>query len=212
MATWPPAGPTSVQKVIPAYPYVQYQNDDNVSAFFTAYNIYAQAYVDWFNALNLPIYTQAPVQGALLDWVAAGLYGITRPALPTSAGAPFQGPVNSFQVNSLPVNGYSPGLPDTYSNTNDDFFRRVITWAFYKGDGEVPSPRWIKRRINRFLNGVDGKDVTNDTTFNVSVVPTAFQEWTITLADSPASRIFFQALKTGFLELPFQISWTVTLI
>jgi len=212
MSTWPPLSPTSVQNVIPAYPYVEYQNDDNISAFFSAYNIYAQAYVDWFNQLNLPVYTQAPVQGPLLDWVAKGLYGISRPSLPTSIGAPGMGPVNSFSVNTLPVNGYVPGLADTYSETNDDYFRRIITWAFYKGDGKVFSPAWLKRRINRFLTGVDGKDVPNDTTFGVSVVPTGFKQWTITLADSTASQIFKMAVETGTIELPFQITWTVTLV
>ena len=210
--SWPPQGPVTVQQVIPAYPYVQYQGDDAVSAFFEAYNIYAQAYVDWFNALNLPIYTNAPVSGALLDWIAEGLYGISRPGLPTNQGAPPQGPVNSFTLNSLPLNGYRPGIPETYTATTDDTFRRIITWAFYKGDGKTVTPRWLKRRINRFLNGVDGTNVPNDTTYDISVAPTGFKEWTITLTDSTASRIFKSAVEAGVLELPFQITWTVTLI
>ena len=208
---WPPTGPTSIQNVIKAYPYVQYQYDDEVTAFFEAYNIYAQAYTDWFNNLNLPIYTTAPVENGLLDWVAAGLYGIIRPGLPTSTGSPAEGPVNTFPVNALPANGYRPGLPETFTATTDDTFRRVITWAFYKGDGKVTSPRWLKRRINRFLNGVNGTDVTNDTTFDVSVAPTGFKTWTITLPTTTASKIFKSAVDAGVLELPFQITWTVTL-
>lgn len=209
---WPPSGPTTVLKTITAYLYVQYQGDDNVRAFFDAYNIYAQAYLDYFNSLNLPIYTTAPVSGALLDWVAQGLYGMGRPALPTSIGQPYQGPVNTFAVNSLPVNGYVPGLPDTFTNTNDDFFRRILTWAFYKGDGKTFSPRWLKRRLNRFLTGVDGTDVPNDTTYNVSVYPTGFKAWTIELANSPESAIFAAAVESGVIELPFQIAWSVVLV
>ena len=209
---WPPAGPTSVQQVIPCYPYVQFSDDDAVTAFFDAYNIYAQAYIDWFNALNLPIYTQDPVGGPLLDWVATSIYGIARPGLPTSLGLPPQGPVNTFTFNTLPINGYRPGIADTYTATNDDTFRRIITWAFYKGDGKVFTPTWLKRRINRFLTGVNGTDVPNDTTFNVSVYPTGFKAWTIKLTNSPESQIFKIAAEAGVLELPFQISFTITLV
>lgn len=211
VAPWPPSGPSSVQRVIKAYPYVQYQDDDNVTAFFDAYNIYAQAYLDWFNRLNLPIYTSDPVQGALLDWVAAGLYGIIRPGLPASVGTPPQGPVNTFTLNSLPVNGYTAGRPETYTATTDDTFRRIITWAFYKGDGKTFTPTWLKRRINRFLNGMDGTDVPNDTTYGISVFPTGLKAWTIKLPTTTMSQIFAAAVKTGVLELPFQIQWTVTL-
>lgn len=211
-SAWPPSGPTSARKVIPAYPYVEYQNDDNISAFFDAYNIYAQAYVDWFNGLNLPVYTQAPVSGALLDRVAASIYGIIRPGLPTSVGSPQEGPVNSFTVNSLPVNGFAAGQSPTYTSTNDDFFRRIITWAFFKGDGKTFTPRWLKRRINRFLTGVNGTNVANDTTYGVSVFPTGFKQWTISLINGPEAQIFAQGVKVGALELPFQITWTITLV
>lgn len=209
---WPPTGPTSVTKIIPSYAYVQYQDDDSVTAFFEAYNIYAQAYLDWFNALNLPIYTTAPVSGSLLDWIAEGLYGIMRPGLPSTVGTPDQGPVNTFLVNSLPVNGFRAGLPDDYTITTDDTFRRIITWAFYKGDGKVFTPRWLKRRINRFLNGTNGTDVQQGPTYDISVFPTGFKQWTITLPTSTEALLFKAAVETGALELPFQIEFTVTLI
>lgn len=210
-APWPPDGPTSVLNTIPAYAYVQYQYDDAVTAFFEAYNIYAQAYVNWFNALNFPVYTRGPVKGALLDWVAECIYGMARPALPTSEGMPSQGPVNTFTANSLPVNGYRPGIPDTYSATTDNTFRRILTWAFYKGDGKVVTPRWLKRRIHRFLTGNNGRDIINDTTYNISVAPTGFKAWTITLNATTYAKIFKIAVEAGILELPVQITWTVTL-
>lgn len=209
---WPPSGPTTVQNIIPAYPYVEYNYDDAATSFFEAFNIYAQAYLTWFNALNLPIYTQAPVSGSLLDWVAEGLYGIGRPGLPLSQGTPPQGPVNSWTLNSLPLNGYRPGLAEAYTATTDDTFRRCITWLFYKGDGKAFTPRWLKRRINRFLTGFNGLDVPNDTTYDVSVAPTGFKTWTITLPSSTESMIFKSAVDVGILELPFQIVWTITLV
>ena len=208
---WPPLEPTSVQNIIPAYPYVEYAYDDNVTAFFEAYTLYAQAYLTWFNELNLPIYTQAPVSGSLLDWVAQGLYGIGRPGLPTSRGDPEQGPINSFTLNSLALNAYRPGLPETYTATSDDYFRRIITWAFWKGDGKVFSIGWLKRRINRFLTGANGTDALTPTTYEVSVVPTGFKTYTITLATTTSSQIFKAAVMAGIMELPFQITWTITL-
>lgn len=209
--TWPAESPVTVLRTIPAYAYVQYQSDDNITAFFDAYNIYAQAYVDWFNALDLPIYTKAPVEGALLDWVARGLYGIGRPGLPVSEGSPSIGPVNTFTPNELPLNGFVAGNPDTYISVNDDFFRRILTWKLYRGDGDFASPVWIKRRINRFLNGVDGSDVTDNTTYEVSVVPTDVRKWTITVPNTTAGNIFKFGVEASVLTLPFQIEWTIDL-
>lgn len=207
--TWPAQSPVTVLKTIPAYPYVQYQEDDRITAFFDALNIYSQAYVNWFNALDLPIYTKAPVEGALLDWVAAGLYGIARPGLPVSTGSPDVGPVNTFDPNQIPVNAYVAGTPDTYIAVNDDFFRRILTWNLYRGDGDFPSPVWLKRRINRFLNGIDGKNVTDNTTYEVSIVPTDVRKWTITIPSTTAGLIFKNAVDANVISLPFQILWTV---
>jgi hypothetical protein len=202
-------GPTTVRKTIPAYPYVQYQDDDNIACFFTAFNIYAQAYVDWFNALGLPLYTRAPVVGALLDRVASGLYGIEHPGLPVSAGSPNVGPLNTFDANKIPVNSYIAGSPDTYIAVSDDFFRRILTWKLYRGDGDFPSPVWLKRRINRFLNGIDGADVLDNTTYEVSLVPTGVRKWTIRVPGTLSGLIFKHAVDAGVIDLPFQILWSV---
>jgi hypothetical protein len=64
---------------IPAYTYIQYADDVNVSAFTTQYNAMAQTYVTWFATASLPVYTLQ--SGTLLDWVANGLYGQYRPTL-----------------------------------------------------------------------------------------------------------------------------------
>lgn len=209
---WPVKGPSGITKTIPAYLYTQYQTDQNVAAFFEAYNQYAQGYVDFFNNLNFPIYTQAPVSGPLLDWVAECIYGIIRPGLPSSIGSPALGPPNTITPNQLPFNGYRPGVASNYTVTNDDTFRRIITWAFYKGDGKVFTPTWLKRRINRFLNGINGTDVPNDTTYDISVAPTGFKAWKIKLANTPQSQIFKAAFEVGAIELPFQITWNVELV
>lgn len=209
---FPPPSPTTLQKTINSYLYVQYADDGALQAFVDAYNQIVQSYLDAFNQINLPIYTQGNIAGTLLDWVAAGLYGILRPGLPT-LGIPAKGPYNSYPYNgAVPYNGYVPPVGQAYYATSDDVFKRIITWGFYKADGHQFSVRWLKRRINRFLNGVDGTDVPNDQTYAISVVFTGPYAATITLANTAISTIFKAAVEAGILELPFQISWTVTLV
>jgi hypothetical protein len=40
--------------------------------------------------------------------------------------------------------------------TNDDLYRRILTWHFFKGDGNYFSTRFMKRRVWRFLYGYNG--------------------------------------------------------
>lgn len=154
-AEFPPDGPTTLTQTIPSYLYQQYQDDDDLQAFVSAYNTMAQQYVDWFVHLNLPIYTQDPVAGPLLDWVAAGLYGILRPALPSGLSKNV-GPLNTYAFNTWPLNTVRMVSSGQLYTTTDDLFRRIITWHFYKGDGKVFNIRWLKRRVQRFLTGVNG--------------------------------------------------------
>ncbi|MGA3767720.1 hypothetical protein ACPBXC_29065, partial [Escherichia coli] len=51
----------------------------------------------------------------------------------------------------------------------DDLFKRIMTWNFYKGDGFYFSIPWIKRRILRFLLGVNGTDILNDQRWSISI-------------------------------------------
>ncbi|WMJ65680.1 hypothetical protein RBI80_00330 [Klebsiella variicola] len=44
-----------------------------------------------------------------------------------------------------------------------------MTWNFYKGDGFYFSIPWIKRRILRFLLGVNGTDILNDQRWSISI-------------------------------------------
>jgi hypothetical protein len=45
-----------------------------------------------------------------------------------------------------------------------------MTWNFYKGDGYYFTIPWLKRRIIRFLTGIDGVDVVNDQRWSISVL------------------------------------------
>jgi hypothetical protein len=150
---FPPSGPTTLLETIAAYLYQQYSDDDDLQAFVAAYNLLAQQYVDWFVNVNLPIY---PVQnGQLLDWIAAGLYGMARPSIPYGTVKTI-GPLNTWAMNTIPLNTEMKVFPHTFYLTTDDIFKRILTWHFYKGDGKVFNVRWLKRRIMRFLLGMDG--------------------------------------------------------
>lgn len=169
---WPNATTPGRSAVIPSYLYQEYSDDDALQAFVAAYNTMAQQYVDWFNQVQLPVYTGALVSGALLDWVAAGLYGLARPLLPVGHDTVL-GPFNTAQFNSIPFNA-RVNIPANYAATSDDAFKRILTWLFYKGDGHQFDIRWLKRRVMRFLYGVNGTDEGGttegvDQTYRVSV-------------------------------------------
>lgn len=165
--SFPPEFP-GITGIIPSYLYQQYNDDDDLQAFVDAYNSIAQEYLDWFNQVGLPIYTGTPISGDLLDWVANGLYGISRPNI-TSGITLHEGVLNTFTMNSIPFNQNVTISPPTSQPATDDVFKRVITWHFYKGDGKYFGVRWMKRRIARFLNGYNGTDVGTDQTYRISI-------------------------------------------
>ena len=105
-ASPPQVAQTSIQTILRAYVYQQYADDDNIQAFNSAYNIMAQAYLDWFNDTPLPIYTDGAIYDSLLDWVAAGVYGLIRPSLPSGrivGIGDFRPSFGRFQVTSFNV-------------------------------------------------------------------------------------------------------------
>lgn len=144
-----------LEKTIPSYLYVEYNEDEACQAFVNAYNEQAQNYLDTVRNLNLPNYTQAPIEGDLLDWVAGGVYGFDRPTFPTINLATI-GPLNTYPLNTLAYNEFLNQNPDFTFYTSDDAFRRVLTWHLYRADGVQFNIRWFKRRVARFLYGEDG--------------------------------------------------------
>ena len=166
--TFPPAGPTTLTQTLLSYLYQEYADDDNLQAFVSAYNTLTQIYVDWFATGLLPVYTSDTISGSLLDWVAQGLYGITRPALGSGQNHTI-GPYNTWAYNTLPYNKRKLIGPSDVTVVSDDIFKRIITWNFYKGDGNRFNIQWIKRRVVRFLIGEDGSAPNIDQTYDVSV-------------------------------------------
>jgi hypothetical protein len=167
---FPPPGVTGLTTVIPSYLYQQYTDDDDLQGFVQVQNEMQQDYVDTFNALNLPIYTGPIVEGALLDWVGRGLYGMSRPSLGSGLSNLF-GPLNTWGCNWIApmwftydksmevefgLNEISLYGPFNVYVTNDDTYRRILTWHFFKTDGRYFDIRFLKRRIWRFLYCPDG--------------------------------------------------------
>lgn len=165
---FPPSGPTTLTETIPAYLYQEYADDDDLQAFFAAFNGLAQGYVTWFATVLLPVYTSPTISGSLLDWVAEGLYGMLRPSLSSGRNRDV-GPYNTWAYNTITYNRRKKIGPNDVTVTSDDVFKRIMTWNFYKGDGNVFDVRWLKRRIMRFLIGADGSAPNIDQTYLISV-------------------------------------------
>ena len=226
--------PSSLQSIIPSYIYLQYSDDDNVHAFFLAYNAMAQSYLDWMNANPLAVYTGTGIVGPLLDWVGTNLYGIPRPVLSTSTTRIY-GALSTAPMNTLPVNDQIVQINGTATLATDDFYKRVLTWWLYKGDGQQMAIPWIKRRVARFLYGANGTDISyplgaglqpsveisygssggalNTMALNTMAVnqnnATPSGAITITVPASPAAETFALLVQDGLLCLPFQDSFKV---
>lgn len=183
--TFPPSGPTTLTELIPAYLYQQYADDEDLQAFFAAFNALAQGYVDWFADVSLPVYTGEQISGPLLDWVALGLYGMVRPTLSSGRNRDV-GPLNTYPPNTLAPNQRKTIGPSDVTVTTDDVFKRIMTWNFYKGDGNVFNVRWLKRRVMRFLIGVDGTAPNIGQTYAISVT---FGGDLISIRITPGSRL-----------------------
>lgn len=163
------AAPISLQNVIPSYLFSQYTDDDGLQAQRLAYNQVAQSYLDWFNQINLPVYTG--LSGSLLDWVATGLYGLPRPLIPTQAG-PGVGLFDTVEYNQIEYNQYFVAQNQTFYTVSDDLYKRILTWRFYRGDGPQFTIPWLKKRVKRFLVGVNGTSAPIGTqTINGLVLP-----------------------------------------
>ena len=218
MVVFPPPGPTSLSRVLRAYVFQQYTDDDGVQALNASFNQVAQSYMDWFSQVNLPIYTQPQIAGPLLDWVAEGIYGISRPAL--ASGTVFGvGLLNTYELNTFLLNTFVTTSSFQSFVVSDDVFKRIITWFFFKGDGFQFSMTWLKRRVMRFLTDPAGSAPNIDNTYPVSVAFGASNDVTITITLTASAgitptiaTIFQAAVQSAAINLPFQFVWTVVVI
>lgn len=179
-----------ITKTIKSFLYWEYNDDAELQAFIDSYNIMTQEYIDFFNAINLPIYTSNTITGSLLDWVAQGIYGLSRPSIGVFLDQ-LQGTYNTYKLNTTQFNRGASAVNYTLT---DDQYKRLITWHFYKGDGKVFSITWLKRRIERFLFGINGTDYNNPT-YRISV---SFLDPSTVLIFVPMSVFRMQRNSSGF--------------
>ena len=188
-------------EIIKSYPYVQFADDENITAWFDAYNTYAQQYLDWFNNTPLAVYTRSEISGALLDWVANGVYGCYRTPIAFGNSRSI-GPLNTYTPNYIPFN-QGKELSDVASFTmTDDIFKRVITWNFYKGDGVQISIPWLKKRIARFT-GLNFMDIS------VTVGASKSVTVKVTGADSEILSYLQSIMQLSLVNLPIGYTFTV---
>lgn len=190
-----------LQQNIPSYLYWQYSDDENLQAFVDAFNSIAQGYLDWFNRTPLGLYTSPYISGPLLDWVANGVYGIARPILSSTAVSHRAG-YNANAYNTIAYDGQYYSSTQTTSIATDDIYKRVLTWHLYKGDGQQFCMQWLKNRISRFLNGVNGSDwpVLDDPPF-ITVSGNVF---TVIAYDSVPLQALIECYANGVIQFPFQ--------
>ncbi|EGZ6788508.1 hypothetical protein HV074_09955 [Citrobacter freundii] len=158
-----------LEDIIRSYLYTQYNDDDNIRAFVTAYNTMAKNIYDWMKNANLPIFVGGYNAGDQLRWIARGIYGVKPPVL-SSGRQLVIGAFNTFTFNSVPFNTRKVINQSEQVVVSDDLFKRIMTWNYYKGDGFYFTIPWLKRRIMRFLTGVNGVDVVNDQHWSISVL------------------------------------------
>lgn len=112
--------------------------------------------------------TGSATEGGLLDWVAQGLYGYPRPVLSQTTYTS-RGGFNTTPFNTALFGGFTRTPVGKYYIVNDDIYKRCLTWNFFKDDTLQFSSRWLKRRVARFLQGVNGVNIGTDDTSGISV-------------------------------------------
>jgi hypothetical protein len=212
---FPPTSPTVQTAIIPSYLYQQYSDDSNLQAFVSSQNTLAQTFLNTINSLNPSVYTQTIIQGTLLDWIGTGLYGFPRPFLSSGKTASIA-EFGSIMYAQVAYGDEVYTSQATIYATSDDIYKRILTWHLYKGDGKIFNPRWLKRRIARFLYGANGTDPkSTNATYYINVAYASGNVINITLVspgyDPTIGATFAACVQQNVIELPFQYTYNVTL-
>lgn len=196
--------------VIPAYAFNQYATDPNAQAFFTAVNGLAQGYLDWFAATPLAVYTSDAIVGPLLDWTAQGIYGVSRPVVTTNTSVS-TGPFGTSALGTHTLGTLKTTTSGSAQTLDDDYYKRVLTWITYRGDGLHFTIPWLLRRIERFLGGVNGTGVPLSLNDRPGVTVSG-PNFTISIPTSAAAQTLSRLLTQGVLPFPVGYTISVTLL
>ena len=207
---------------INSYLYQQYADDDSLQAFVLSYNVATQTIVTWLATTNLAYYPG--LTGDLLTWVAANLYGGGARGSGDTAHREFR-PIEYRSVEHRPAQLVHPFGAVLVRYDRRCAPQRILTWNFYKGDGNRFTMLWLKRRIMRFLTGTNGIDQNPWTNPNftvgaetLSAISAHISGTTLTVninqallssqaQIAPNILLFFQlAFQSGALELPAELT------
>ncbi|MEA7465430.1 hypothetical protein ONK18_22070, partial [Salmonella enterica subsp. enterica serovar Lubbock] len=163
--------------------------------------------------LNLPCWTSPAITGELLDWIAAGIYGESRPLLQISEDAIARGAYNTIEYNNVAYAKLRNYVPGSASYVPDDYFKRILTWNFYKGDGSHFCINWFKRRLARFIHGANGIDPPVQSTFDISVMPDK-GIFFVSIPDygDGVGHFLKDAIDQSLVKLPFIYTYSVTVV
>lgn len=200
----------TAQNIFGAYLYREYADDSSMNAWWQSRNGLTQGYLNWWNAAPLALYTSPSISGALLDWLATAIYGLSRPTLSTST-TKFIAGLNSSAINSRAVNGSTYLSSGSSQIASDDIYKRYLTWWLYRGDGMVMNTQWLKRRVMRFLSGANGGDIVPGTPQpSVSYTSSAI---TITIVSSQSNILLAlqELMNQNSLLMPFYYGVSVVI-
>ena len=196
-----------LQAQIPAYTYADYKGDDDIEAFFYAYNQMASAYLAWANATPLAVYTNPTISGGLLDWIGQGIYGLIRPVISSQVITRLAG-YNTVPYNTLAYNAQNYSSSGNAAPASDDVYKRFLTWHLYEGDGPDFSILWLKKRIARFLYGQNGTDPGAALLDSLPSVTVSNGNFQISFSSTGSiAQPLNLLLKSNLLALPFQYTF-----
>ncbi|EOY3842996.1 hypothetical protein ACUL06_004940, partial [Escherichia coli] len=160
-----------------------------------------------------PCWTSESITGQLLDWIALGIYGVERPLLQVSEEAIARGAYDTIEYNTIPYAAMRNYVPGQASYVPDDYFKRILTWNFYKADGSHFCIDWLKRRVARFIHGKNGIDPPLQHTFDVSVT-VSDSVFSIQIPEYGDGIGYFlkDAIDQKYVKLPFIYSYATTVI
>lgn len=158
-----------LKQIIRSYLYTQYNTDADLQALVDSHNDLAQEIYDWLRTTTPPVFVGENTVGSLLTWAVKGIYGQDRPVLVTRREQ-IVGTFNNLNYNSLAYAAFRQEETVEFPVFDDDLFKRILTWNFYRGDGFNFTVSWFKRRIMRFLLGSNGHDIPNDAHYSISVI------------------------------------------
>lgn len=191
------------------YRFYQDRDKDDIKAFYDVYNEIANEYYTEYQSLILGLYTSPAINGTLLDFTALGIYGYLRPKMVMYTLENPEGDYNSFAYNTTPYNQVEAYSVSNISYLSDDWFKRVLTWNIYTGDGSQFTMTWLKRRLKRFFEreGENTTPIDSDTSSYSVTVNNGTFTLNITTDDEDLLTFFQLGVEQNILHLPYTYSF-----